>query len=147
MLGRVTRPLRAQGGVRAGAILLVSSAAFAASSYLYNLLCIRWLGPKSYGEVAALTALSMIVFLPLLGVQTALAREVARLRGPAEAGVIGRLFRVSVRRTSLVVAGFGAALTVGASWLISPAIGAAAVGVLVLLAVIGSVLEGSQPGG
>jgi O-antigen/teichoic acid export membrane protein len=111
VLGRVTRLVRAPGGVRAGAILLVSIAAVAASSYLYNLICIRWLGPKSYGEVAALTALSMIVFLPLLGVQTALAREVARLRGGAEAGVIGGLFRVSLRRTSLLVTAFGAALT------------------------------------
>jgi len=111
VLGRVTRLVRAPGGVRAGAILLVSSAAVAASSYLYNLICIRWLGPKSYGEVAALTALSMIVFLPLLGVQTALAREVARLRGRAEIAVIRRLFHVSVRRTLLLVAVFGAALT------------------------------------
>jgi O-antigen/teichoic acid export membrane protein len=111
VLGRVTRLVRAPGGVRAGAILLVSSAGVAVSSYLYNLLCIRWLGPKSYGEVAALTAVSMIVFLPLLGVQAALAREVAQLRARAEADAIGRLFHASVRRTILIVGGFAGALT------------------------------------
>jgi O-antigen/teichoic acid export membrane protein len=112
VLDRFTRLLRAPGGVRAGAILLISSAAVAVSSYAYNLICIRWLGPTSYGEVAALTALSMIVFLPLLGVQTALAREVAKLRGRAEAAMVGRLFRASIRRTLLLVAAFGGALTV-----------------------------------
>jgi O-antigen/teichoic acid export membrane protein len=117
VLGRATRLVRAPGGVRAGAILLVSSGALAASSYLYNLICIRWLGPTSYGEVAALTALSMIVFLPLLGVQTALAREVARLRGGAERATIAHLFRATRRRTVLLVSAIGGGLTLCAPFL------------------------------
>ena len=51
-----------------------------AGAYAYNLVCIRWLGAADYGDVAALTALSTILLLPLLGVQAALAREVAAFR-------------------------------------------------------------------
>ena len=50
----------------------------------------------------------------------------------------------------IVAAGLGFlmfAVVVSIAWLISPAVGAAAVGVLVLVAAIGSVLHGGQPGG
>src|SRR5262245_18044706 len=89
---------RSESGVRAGAILLASSLAVAASSYLYNLICIRWLGAKGYGDVAALTALTMIVFLPLTGVQAAISREVAILRARTAddeiTALIGKIARV-----------------------------------------------------
>jgi O-antigen/teichoic acid export membrane protein len=114
VLGRVISLVRAPGGVRAGAILLASSAAVTASSYLYNLICIRWLGPASYGDVAALTAVSTIVFLPLLGVQSALAREVARLRAHGESDAVSRLFRATLRRTTLFGAGVCVLFAAGA---------------------------------
>lgn len=118
MLDRATRLVRAPGGVRSGAILLASGAALTASSYLYNLICIRWLGPESYGDVAALTAVSMIVFLPLLGVQSALAREVARLRAGSEVAALGQLLRGTIIRTTILATG-GAALLVAAAPLLA----------------------------
>jgi hypothetical protein len=33
--------------------------------YLFNLVAIRWLGAPGYGEVAALTSLTLLVLLPL----------------------------------------------------------------------------------
>jgi O-antigen/teichoic acid export membrane protein len=72
-----------------------------AGTYGYNLLCIRWLGPRGYGDVAALTALSTILLLPLLGVQAALAREVSAYRARGEEEAIAVLLRLTLRRAFL----------------------------------------------
>ena len=72
-----------------------------AGAYGYNLLCIRWLGPQDYGDVAALTALSTIVLLPLLGVQAALTREVSVYRAHGNEHAISALLRLTLRRALL----------------------------------------------
>lgn len=81
-------------------------------AYGYNLLCIRWLGARDYGDVAALTALSTIVLLPLLGVQAALAREVSTYRAHGNERAIAALLRLTLRRT--LVFGGAAALALAA---------------------------------
>jgi O-antigen/teichoic acid export membrane protein len=98
--------------VRASSLLLLGAVAVLAGAYGYNLLCIRWLGPRDYGDVAALTALSTIVLLPLLGVQAALAREVSTYRAHGDEQAIGALLRLTLWRT--LVFGGAAALALAA---------------------------------
>jgi O-antigen/teichoic acid export membrane protein len=78
--------------------LLGGAAATLAGAYLYNLICIRWLGARDYGDVAALTTIATIVLLPLLGVQAALAREVATLNAQDNDAAISSLLSVTFRR-------------------------------------------------
>jgi O-antigen/teichoic acid export membrane protein len=104
--------LHASAGVRASSLLLLGTGAVLAGAYGYNLLCIRWLGPRDYGDVAALTALSTIVLLPLLGVQAALAREVSTYRAHENERAIGALLRLTLWRT--LVFGGAAALALTA---------------------------------
>ena len=89
-----------------------------AGAYGYNLLCIRWLGPRDYGDVAALTALSTIVLLPLLGVQVALAREVSTYRAHGNERAIAALLRLTLRRT-LIFGGAAALALIGLAPVIS----------------------------
>jgi O-antigen/teichoic acid export membrane protein len=103
--------LRASTGVRASGLLLLGSVAVLAGAYGYNLLCIRWLGARNYGEVAALTALSTIVLLPLLGVQAALAREVSMHRAHGNERAIAALLRLTLRRTLIIGGAAALALT------------------------------------
>lgn len=76
---RLVSYLRRSSGARASALLLFASIAAGVGNYAFNLICIRLLGPASYADVAAITALSMIVLLPFSAYQTIYARDVARL--------------------------------------------------------------------
>jgi O-antigen/teichoic acid export membrane protein len=89
---------RTSTGVRASGALLGGAAGTLAGAYLYNLICIRWLGPRDYGDVAALTTIATILLLPLLGVQAALAREVASFNAQDNDAAISSLLSVTVRR-------------------------------------------------
>ena len=82
--------------------MLAGTLAVLAGAYLYNLICIRWLGASGYGDVAALTALSTILLLPLLGVQAALAREVATFRANGNEAGIAALILLTLRRGFLI---------------------------------------------
>lgn len=117
LIGRSLRFLRSSTGVRASALLLAGTVANVAGAYAFNLVCIRWLGARDYGDVAALTALSTILLLPLLGVQAAIAREVAAFRANADGGAIAALLQMTLRRGLLLGAGGVALLLV-----IAPAI-------------------------
>jgi O-antigen/teichoic acid export membrane protein len=64
------------------------------SGYLYNVACIRYLGPSVYGDVAAMLALGALVALPLGSIQSLIAREVAQLPAGQFAG---RLLRRTTR--------------------------------------------------
>jgi O-antigen/teichoic acid export membrane protein len=108
--GRLVGRLRGSAGVRASAILLFGTAASLAGAYAYNLLCIRWLRARDYGDVAALTTVATILHLPVLGVQAALAREVAAFRADADGQAIHALYRLAVRRAALLTAGVAAFL-------------------------------------
>jgi O-antigen/teichoic acid export membrane protein len=118
VIRRAIRFLRASAGVRASGQLLLGSVAVLAGAYGYNILCIRWLGARDYGDVAALTALSTIVLLPLLGVQAALAREVSTYRTHGNETAIAALLRLTLRRT-LVVGGAAALALVAVAPVIS----------------------------
>ena len=95
---------RPSSGFRASGILLVGVLANIAGSYAYNLFCIRWLGTQGYGDVAALTAIATIALLPLLGVQAALAREVAAFQATGNALANAALLRLTARRTLFLTA-------------------------------------------
>jgi O-antigen/teichoic acid export membrane protein len=101
---------------------MLGSGAVLAGSYGYNLLCIRWLGPRDYGDVAALTTLSTIVLLPLLGVQAALAREVSMYHAHGNEHAIAALLRLTLRRT-LVLGGAAALALAGLAPAISSLLG------------------------
>ena len=113
-IGRVLRLLRSSTGVRASATLLAGTLAVLAGAYAYNLVCIRWLGARDYGDVAALTALSTILLLPLLGVQAALAREVAAFRAKGHEPAIAALLVLTVRRGLIITVGTIVVLLAGA---------------------------------
>jgi O-antigen/teichoic acid export membrane protein len=118
-IARAFRLLRSSSGVRASALLLAGTVAVLVGAYAYNLVCIRWLGVRDYGDVAALTALGTILLLPLLGVQAALAREVAAFRASGNEPAIGALLVLTLRRGLIVVAATMAVLLAA-----TPAIGA-----------------------
>jgi O-antigen/teichoic acid export membrane protein len=99
---RTLQGVRASTGIRAGGALLGGAAATLAGAYLYNLICIRWLGARDYGDVAALTAIATIVLLPLLGVQAALAREVAGFNAEGNQAAIRSLLRLTIRRAFFI---------------------------------------------
>jgi O-antigen/teichoic acid export membrane protein len=117
VITKVVRVLGASGGVRASGLLLIGAAGVLGGAYAYNLLCIRWLGASDYGDVAALTALGTIVLLPLLGVQAALAREVAVYRARGDEAAIGSLLRLTLRRTLIWGAAAVAVLTASAPFI------------------------------
>jgi O-antigen/teichoic acid export membrane protein len=61
--------------------------------YLFNLIAIRWLGAPGYGELAALTSLTLLVLLPLVSIQNAIGRDVAHLWATAREAAVTALFR------------------------------------------------------
>jgi O-antigen/teichoic acid export membrane protein len=132
-------------------LLLVGAIVLSGGSYLYNVICIRWLGGEAFGDVAALTTLSTLVFLPLTGVQGAVAREAARLGAEGDDTKVAAFARAVARRTLFLAAGLvcGVAaltpviehtlhVTSGASVLLT----AALIGVGTLLTVLQGVLQG-----
>jgi O-antigen/teichoic acid export membrane protein len=99
--------IRRSHGIRAGAILAVSTLVLNGSGYLYNIACIRYLGSRVYGDVAAMLALFALVTLPLGSIQSLLAREVAQLPPGAVRSLIRRSVGISVAvGLSLVLIGF-----------------------------------------
>lgn len=74
-----------QSGVAAGSILLVATFVAGIANYVFNIVCIRWVGATLYADVAAMTALSMMALLPCAGLQAAYARATAHAVGRADA--------------------------------------------------------------
>jgi O-antigen/teichoic acid export membrane protein len=98
-LGLLLARLRTSQGVRAGAVLSLATLILNGGAYLYNVACIRYLGSRVYGDVAAMLALFAVISLPLASIQTLLAREVAQL---SSIGAIGALFRRSTRIAAVI---------------------------------------------
>jgi O-antigen/teichoic acid export membrane protein len=132
---QASRYARASTGLRASGILLGGVVANIAGAYAYNLLCIRWLGARDYGEVAALTAIATILLLPLLGVQAALAREVAAFTATGNLGANSALLRLTIRRT-LVLTALGSGLLLALSPLIRSALNIEALASVLAAAVL-----------
>lgn len=103
MIRRSLSYLRGSSGAKAAGLLSIGAGANLLGSWAYNIVCIRWLGSRQFGDVAALTAVTTIVFLPLIGVQSSLAREVARLQAAGDSQGLAAILRYTTRR--LAVAG------------------------------------------
>jgi O-antigen/teichoic acid export membrane protein len=88
--------IRGSQGIRAGAIVALATLVLNGSAYLYNVACIRYLGSRVYGEVAAMLALFLLVSLPLGSIQSLLAREVAQIHTPAVATLFRRATTYSI---------------------------------------------------
>lgn len=102
--------MRASQGVRAGAFLSVATLVLNGASYLYYVACIRYLGSKVYGDVAAMVALFSLVSLPLVSIQSLLAREAAQLPSQNSVGVLLRRATWLAAIVGVVIVGLGAAL-------------------------------------
>ena len=102
--------MRASQGVRAGAFLSVATLVLNGASYLYYVACIRYLGSRVYGDVAAMVALFSLVSLPLVSIQSLLAREAAQLPSLNSVGVLLRRATWVAAIVGVVIVGLGAAL-------------------------------------
>ncbi len=101
----VQRKLATSATARASVFLLLGSMLGHVGNYLYYVVSARSVGPAYFAEISALAGgVAMIAFIPLLGVQAAVAREIARLQALGETDRIAAL----VRRLVLVVAILGA---------------------------------------
>jgi O-antigen/teichoic acid export membrane protein len=89
----VDAPRPAVGGVRAGLIVFLGIGAANVGNYLFHLISARVLGPSLYGDVAALSALTGLVTLPVVGVQLAVARYVAGFNELGDSASIHVLYR------------------------------------------------------
>ena len=76
-------------------ILALSTLVWNGCAYLYSVACIRYLGARAYGDIAALLALGALVAIPLGSVQIVIAREVAHLGSQEAAGLLLR--RLAIR--------------------------------------------------
>jgi O-antigen/teichoic acid export membrane protein len=89
-LGTLVARLRTSQGIRAGVIVALATIVMNGASYLYNVACIRYLGSRVYGDVAAVLALAALVALPLGSMQILLAREVAQVPFGRAGGLLRR---------------------------------------------------------
>jgi O-antigen/teichoic acid export membrane protein len=139
--------IRASHGVRAGALIAFATIVMNVASYLFNVACIRYLGSRVYGDIAAVLALTALVALPLGSVQFLLAREVAQVPSDQAGGLLRRW---TLR--AAVAAGVGLALAMAFLTLLQSAFSidsraALAVGLLgIVFAVLGAVLFGVLQG-
>jgi O-antigen/teichoic acid export membrane protein len=150
---RAVAALRRSHGVHSGAILAVATLVLNGAGYLYSVICIRFLGPEGYGDVAALIALAALVALPLASVQYLFAREAAQLMARGADAEIRRLIRRSLR---LAVPAAALVLLVGLAFMgplarllniesrIAVAAGLSGLVVAVVVTVLYGFLQGAQ---
>jgi O-antigen/teichoic acid export membrane protein len=76
------------------------------SGYVFNVACIRYLGSRIYGDVAAVLALAALVALPLGSLQIMLAREVAQVPVLQVGGLLRRwTFRATLAALAALALG------------------------------------------
>ncbi|MGI8627477.1 MAG: hypothetical protein ACR2J5_13050 [Geodermatophilaceae bacterium] len=92
-LGLADRP-----GVRAGIIVLAGSILGHLGNYLFYVVAARSLGVEQFAEVTAMIAYSTIIAWPINGLQVAVARDVARMRGVDDLEGLAGLVSTLVRR-------------------------------------------------
>ena len=102
--------IRTSQGVRAGAVLSLATLVLNGAAYFYNVACIRYLGSKVYGDVAAMLALFALVSLPLGSIQNLLAREVPQLSSVDSTAKLLRRSTVTAAVIGLVLVGVGLAV-------------------------------------
>ncbi|MDQ3734012.1 MAG: hypothetical protein M3400_08465 [Actinomycetota bacterium] len=97
-------------GVRAGIIVLAGSVVGHTGNYLFYVLAARGLGVEQFAEVTAMVAYSTIIAWPVNGLQVAVARDVARMRGAGDHAGLAGLVTVLVRRGFVLGLALAAAL-------------------------------------
>ena len=85
------------GAVRSGALLFAAMVVSTGATYLFYLLAGRLLGPKDYGNFAALLAIVTLASLPFNAVQMALSREVSGNVARGDETDAARLSRAVIR--------------------------------------------------
>jgi O-antigen/teichoic acid export membrane protein len=79
--------------VRGRALLFAFSIAAGIANYAFGLICVHRLGARSYADIAAVTSISMILTVPLTGLQAAYGRDVAMASGRQDQGMLAALRR------------------------------------------------------
>ncbi|MEI5673824.1 MULTISPECIES: polysaccharide biosynthesis protein [unclassified Nocardioides] len=95
------RPGGLRGLLRGGAGIAVAMAVMNISTYGYQLVAARRLGPTEYGAVASLMALLMVLAVVQLGLQATAARRISAT--PANVAQIERVIMAVTYRAALVV--------------------------------------------
>jgi len=111
---RAPRPGKSRSGVKAGLLVLVTSLVGHAGNFLFYVVASRQLTPAEFAQVAAITAMGLIVFTPVNGVAAAAARDVAQQIAADDRAAARAIVLWLVRRLLIVQAvlfGVGAALT------------------------------------
>lgn len=62
-------------------LLFIASLAAGIANYAFGLLCVHWLGSRTYADIAAVTSVSMILTVPLAGLQAAYSRDISMAIG------------------------------------------------------------------
>jgi O-antigen/teichoic acid export membrane protein len=103
--------LRSSHGFRGGTVLVLAALVLNAGGYAYNVFCIRYLGSRGYGDVAALLALTAMLALPLGSIQIVIAREVAQLGGRSAVAHLLRRTTTIAAIAALVLVGVALSFT------------------------------------
>ena len=111
---RVPSTGKSLSGIRAGLLVLITSLVGHAGNFLFYVVASRQLTPADFAEVAAVTAMGLIVFTPVNGVAAAAARDIAQKIAVDDPAAARAIVAWLVRRLLVVQAvlfGVGAALT------------------------------------
>lgn len=119
---------------RAGLLVLLASFVGHAGNYLYYVVAARMVTPVEFAAISALISLGTITWMPINGIQMAIARNVAALGTSATAGELSAYLRQTGRRMVLVCLGI-AAVIAGLSPLLADRLHFASAHPLVLAAV------------
>lgn len=100
--------------------LLFASLISGVANYGFGLLCIHMLGAPTYAALASVTALSMIITVPLSGLQAAYGRDAAFAVGSGDRDSLSQLYRYGERhllRLQLITFILAGALVPALVWL------------------------------
>ncbi len=79
-------------------LLFVSSISAGVANYAFGLLCVHQLGASTYADIAAVMSISMIITVPLAGLQAAYGRDVAIAVGGEDRSALRGLIEHGRRR-------------------------------------------------
>jgi O-antigen/teichoic acid export membrane protein len=99
-------------GRRAGLIVLIASFGGHAGNYLFYVIAARMVTPAEFAAISALIAFASICFMPVNGIQVAVARDVAVLRAAGRSAELAAYVRRLGRR--LGIGGAVAVVVLGA---------------------------------
>ncbi len=89
-------------GVRSGLVVLIASMLGHLGNFLFYVVAARQLEPAQFAEVAAITALGLIVFTPINGMAAAAARDIAQAEAAGDRNLSAASVSWLLRRVLLI---------------------------------------------